>query len=862
MPSLARIRRLSPQEVSWRVSTLGRATRDRAIAVLRPPRWDREALWTALAAHLPRPGHPSDSESAWLAVNEELVATLRGRRARFVIDPTRLPEIRDEVLKRFPDAALEATARAERIAIGRFDLLGYRAVSFVGSEGRVDWHADPVHGRRAPQRFWSHIPYLDPSVGDHKIIWELNRHQHWLALGRALWLTDNPVWGSVIVGQLRDWLSANPPLIGINWASMLELAFRSLSWLSALHLLIGRDDVVPDRPWLVDLLVGLDRQLHHVERNLSHYFSPNTHLTGEALALYAVGSALPELAASTRWIDTGRAILLREIDRQIADDGGHAERATHYHRYTLDFYVLAALIAEVNGDVDASARFTDAVVRLAHFMRAVADDAGRIPHVGDDDGGLLWPICAATDDDVRASLTLAAAVAGRPDLAPWPAPEEALWIGWSARDAKLTASDVRWRDAAASTSQLFPETGFAVMRDGHGHHLLFDVGPHGYLNGGHAHADALAITLSVGGVQFLVDAGTATYTVDAKLRDRLRSSESHNTVTVDGRSAAEPAGPFHWHTRADAALATWRANDAFSWAEAAHAGYGPLRHRRSVVAARGNWVILDEVIDGATTGETAPTTDPHRADVHWHFHPEWLVHCEDGQRLFATHDGGRSMWLLHDGGNVWLTYGDDESGLGWWSPQYGALAPTWAARVSRSGTLPFSILTWIGDADAGGIGHDLPTLERVPIDVDSAATAIGLRVRDGLASLFTAIRPGDDAGRHGRHTAIGVYASDARLLQYATAGDRVTWLALADVTHATAADNSLSVVAEAHVIDLAVSVEDHQLSLHSSGPVAVWLHGRALTRPRRILLNGREWTSGAGADGELRVPASAWAGKT
>ena len=41
--------------------------------------------------------------------------------------------------------------------------------------------------------------------------------------------------------------------------------------------------------------LALDRQLTHIEQNLSHYFSPNTHLSGEALALYVAGCALPEL---------------------------------------------------------------------------------------------------------------------------------------------------------------------------------------------------------------------------------------------------------------------------------------------------------------------------------------------------------------------------------------------------------------------------------------------------------------------------------------------------------------------------------------------------------------------------------------
>ena len=170
------------------------------------------------------------------------------------------------------------------------------------------------------------MPYLEPACGDHKIIWELNRHQHWLALGRAAWLTGDPRYRARFLAELASWRDANPPLIGVNWASMLELAFRSISWLWAIHLFAdgGADDAWP---WLVDLLVGLDRQLSQIERNLSYYFSPNTHLTGEALALYVAGRVLPELAASARRADTGRRVLLREIDRQIAGDGGHCERS-------------------------------------------------------------------------------------------------------------------------------------------------------------------------------------------------------------------------------------------------------------------------------------------------------------------------------------------------------------------------------------------------------------------------------------------------------------------------------------------------------------------------------------------------------
>jgi hypothetical protein len=105
------------------------------------------------------------------------------------LDPSSAPDMRRAVLARWPTAASDAATRADRILADRYDVLGYRQLEWTSPEGKVDWHLDPVSGRRAPLHFWADVPYLNPASGDHKVIWELNRHQHWLSLGRALWLT-------------------------------------------------------------------------------------------------------------------------------------------------------------------------------------------------------------------------------------------------------------------------------------------------------------------------------------------------------------------------------------------------------------------------------------------------------------------------------------------------------------------------------------------------------------------------------------------------------------------------------------------------------------------------------------------------
>src|SRR5689334_3197712 len=104
-----------------------------------------------------------------------------------------------EFRRRWPQRVAEITERAERIAQGRFNLLGFRDLEFGDP---VDWHLEPVSGKRAPLRHWSRIEELDATeTGDKKIVWELNRHQHFLTLGRAYWCTCDERYACLFVQQ-------------------------------------------------------------------------------------------------------------------------------------------------------------------------------------------------------------------------------------------------------------------------------------------------------------------------------------------------------------------------------------------------------------------------------------------------------------------------------------------------------------------------------------------------------------------------------------------------------------------------------------------------------------------------------------
>src|ERR1700686_4337202 len=253
----------------------------------------------------------------------------------------RREEVSTIIKHRFPGGRVALLEQAERAIRGRFDLLGFRDLSFGDP---IDWHLDPTTGKRTPLVHWSKIDYLDPNIaGDKKITWELNRHAHFVTLGQAYWLTGDERFAEAFVAQASSWMDANPPKLGINWASSLELSFRVIAWLWALHLFADSDRLTSK--FISRFFKYLVAQGRHIESYLSHYFSPNTHLTGEALGLFYLGAALPELERARRWRDKGLGGLFEKLPEHIRDDGVYFEQASYYHRYTVDFYTHLVVLA-------------------------------------------------------------------------------------------------------------------------------------------------------------------------------------------------------------------------------------------------------------------------------------------------------------------------------------------------------------------------------------------------------------------------------------------------------------------------------------------------------------------------------------
>jgi hypothetical protein len=564
----------------------------------------------------------------------------------------------DQLNTRWHDAVPRIVEQANGIRQGRFDLLGWHGLKFGQP---IDWHLEPTSEKRTPLIHWSKLNYLDAELaGDKKILWELNRHQYFATLGQAYWLTSNEDYAKEFAAHLESWMDANPPKLGINWASSLEVAFRSISWLWGFYFF--KDSPALTSRIFIRALKHLYLNARHLETYLSTYFSPNTHLTGEALGLFYLGTLLPEFKEAKRWRETGTRILLEQLPIHVRPDGVYFEQSSYYHRYTADFYTHFLILSEANG-VALPASVNDKLQSLLNHLMYITRPDGTTPLFGDDDGGRLVMLDDRPANDFRATLSTGAALFDRSDykfMARGLA-QETLWL---LGNQAVEDFDRIVAEEPAQKSVAFEDGGYYVMRDDwttEANYLLFDCGPHGQANCGHAHADALSFDLAANGRTLLVDPGTYTYTRSSEMRDWFRRSAAHNSLTIGGRSSSVSAGPFSWTSIANCKRLAWHTQDRFDYVSATHDGYSGAtpraEHTRSIFFLKHDyWMIRDYV---HAQSETV-------ADLWFHFEsaanplidigPEERAFISDaanpkGLDLHAFSENGR--WKREDG---WVSH--------------------------------------------------------------------------------------------------------------------------------------------------------------------------------------------------------------
>ena len=663
--------------------------------------------------------------------------------------------------KHLPDETAEILREADEICGHRFCLLGYENLDY----GRdIDWHLDLVHGKRAPLDPWFKIPFLDFAVvGDHKVTWELNRHQHLVTLAKARLLTGDDSYGRELIAQWRGWIKANPYPLGINWGSSLEVAFRSLSWIWVDQLLAEASEYTEFRAELAPALAFHGR---YIERYLSTYFSPNTHLLGEALALFFLGTLYPQVPRAARWRESGWRIVMHEAARQVRPDGVYFEQSLHYHVYALDFFLHARLLAARNG-MEIPAAYDAVLGRMLDVLAALAQ-AGPAEGFGDDDGGRLWNPRRNRTEQMTDPLAAGAVIYSR-EFSAARLTEEAIWLFGNQAVEKLCSATSITRSIPAARSIAFPDGGIYVLADSqpYAQVMAVDAGPQGVGRSGHGHADALSLRLTMDGRRWLVDAGSGVYiSKEPADRDIFRGTGAHNTLRVDGADQAVADEPFSWTHIPTIQAENWIAAKSFTYFVGSHNGYtrlaDPVVHRRHVLKiAGGVWLVRDVALGRAE----------HELEIRWHFAPDLEVRSAGSGRVEISKAGAVSgesaLGLIVPEETIWQTATEVSRTL--LSPAYGAFQPAPLVRSYARVLLPKETATVLlprGSAlrQEGNV-HIEPRL----VSMEQAAVQVyELDYHDESQGFFFAL--GGEAWN------FGPWSSDARVLYCHIEKERLTHL--------------------------------------------------------------------------------------
>jgi hypothetical protein len=590
--------------------------------------------------------------------------------------------------------AVPYVVAAERIAAGTLDIFG---VSYDGNSP-PRWNRDPKTGVEAPLVWGKRLDYRDRRrVGEIKYLWEVNRHLHLVTLAQAYALSRDARYLCVLREQVESWISACPYGRGPNWCSALEAAIRLINWSIAWQLAGGAEGALFAgsgggrfrQRWLASIY----QHARFVRGYFSRHSSANNHLIGEAAGLYIAGLTWPCWPQLRRWRAAARRILERQALLQNSADGVNLEQAVCYQQFVLDFLLLSLLAGESAGE-PFPADYRQRIAAMLAFIASIMDAGGEVPMIGDADDGAVTRLAPGAGFCPYRSLLASGAVlfedaslrhkAGELD-------DKTRWLFGSRAQEQFDR--LRARPAVLPRRRAFADGGYYILgcdfESRSEIRVVADAGPLGYGTlAAHGHADALAFTLSIGGLPFLIDPGTYRYHGGGRWRAYFRGTSAHNTVAVDGRDQSEQGGDFLWLRKARAGCSAAGISDAIETLEGWHDGYlrlaDPVLHRRRLT--------LEKRARSLTIEDRLEMSGEHDVELSFHCAAECAV--EPAASGFAIR---RGPWTLtvhlpsQPQGTARLYRGSLHPLCGWISRHYDQCEPAptivWRARLAGASLL-------------------------------------------------------------------------------------------------------------------------------------------------------------------------------
>jgi uncharacterized heparinase superfamily protein len=388
------------------------------------------------------------------------------------------------------------------------------------------------------------------------------------------------------VARMLDWIDRHPS--GVGWDPH-PISLRLLCWGKMLTTSGMLEAEASSRE---RILGSMADQAETLRRGLEIRLQAN-HLFSNLLSMVWC-AVLLEGDASPRWLACV-PLLIAEIDDQIQPDGGHQERSPMYHSLLLENLLDLLNLCR--------AEPSRAPVGLIEALEAAASRMLAALRV--------W---THPDRDIALFADSAFDIAAKP----------AALIDY----AKRLGVESALQDEGIAGSAVLSQSGY-VRLAAPGSLLLASVSaPAPAHQPGHAHCDALAFELSLGGHRVITDTGLFEYRPGPR-RDQARATAAHSTLQIDDEEQAEVWSAHRIGGRPVVELLGW---DGDTRAEASCRGWSRRKtlHRRSYRVDARSATIVDR-IEGPCRSVRFVLP----------FDPAWRVELREGSSsAIATRGGG------------------------------------------------------------------------------------------------------------------------------------------------------------------------------------------------------------------------------
>lgn len=457
------------------------------------------------------------------------------------IDVDALKSIFGRVLGNIWNVDLSKISEADRKAIlkeadfalnHKFDILG---------SGRtlvdpIDWHTDFKSGRTwAPGTFYRDYDVNSKGGSDIKMIWDFSRAQHLLWLSEAYTLTKENKYSREIIDEINQWIDENPLMFSINWTCSMDVAIRAIHWMYSVATIIESGDVTDDfvRKFYKSLYEHGFYIINNLERTIPY---SGNHYLSDLVGLLFIFSAFPNNKFARKCFKFAASEYEREALTEISKDGTNYEHSVSYHRLVSELFLYSYALLERIGyplNQNIEKRFISAI----DYVAVYSSDNCPAPLIGDNDNGRLLPF---TPRDFRSHsylLSVGSSVLGRQYGRIQQTPESLFVVkGLSQKKETIFSSE---------KLNVYPDNNMVIADCGPARLVVTSSGLSftdstiplkKKTKGSHTHPDALSFVLYIDGHEILTDSGTGVYTPDAEIRNKLRETTAHNTITIDDKN--------------------------------------------------------------------------------------------------------------------------------------------------------------------------------------------------------------------------------------------------------------------------------------------------------------------------------------